>query len=129
MKRYFLFVPLALFFASCGEPYKSIDPKEFNDMISKRTDIRTPSALIHLYYPTINDGVEPTTSIETKSLGGGEFEIIMVSEHLGDDSQQAEKIIMMAHDNGNTWTVNEIRLSWKCYEGRGSTNWNATPCN
>jgi len=113
---------------SCSESFKTIDTKAFNSKIASRTDIKTPEDLIKIYYDSpANEGTSKLT-ISTKELRDNHFEITLIHEINGDDSQSGIKIIMTAKQAGKTWIVSEIKANWKCWETRGHTSWDTTLC-
>lgn len=60
----------------------------------------------------------------------GRYIITLVHDKLLDDSQRATKIVMDALWNtDSTWKVNGIQKNWKCWEGRGHTDWGIEFCN
>jgi hypothetical protein len=113
----FLFTILSLtFLLSCSESYKLLDPKAFNEQIVTRTDIRTPEALIMFYYNYPEEEGPQNIMIESGKLNDNSYEITLVHEGIGDDSQAAEKIIMKAELNGQTWRVIEIKKKLEVLE-------------
>jgi hypothetical protein len=122
-------VVILAFLISCSASFRKLDCHKFNEKIRSRTDIATPEELIKLYYNYPESEGTPKLSVQTVDLGKGNFEITLIHEGLEDDSQSAEKIVMTAHLKGQVWTVNEIEESWKCWDGRGHTNWGTSPCD
>ena len=58
------------------------------------------------------------------------YVITLIHDKLLDDSQRATKIVMDALQQSNgAWQVQGIRKNWKCWEGRGHTDWSVEPCN
>jgi len=129
MKRFFAVGLFAIFLTSCSESFDYIDPAKFNNTIINRTDIETAEELITLYYnfPEI-EGI-PYISIETKDLKFGKIQVTLIHDKLMDDSIRALKIVMIVNQTGQSWTVLEIKKNWKCWEGRGHTNWGTEYCN
>lgn len=117
------------FLTSCSESFKTIDPKNFNEKIADRTDIKTPEQLITLYYNYPENEGHPTLIITVNKTESGNFEITLINEGLEDDSLSGEKIVMMAKLTGQKWIVTDIRKNWKCLDGRGQTSWGTKRCN
>ena len=130
MKELLIVALIAIFMTSCSESFENVDSTEFNNSIAARTDIETAQELITLYYgyPEESEG-ETNISIEAKELGSGKIQVTLVHDKLKDDSLQALKIVMIAKQKGQSWTVLEIKKNWKCWEGRGNTNWGTEYCN
>jgi len=120
---------LMLITSSCGqESFNKLDTKDFNDKIANRTDIGTPEELMEIYYDRseVEDG--STITINTVDLGKNKYEITLIHEGLPDDSVAGRKTVMTAEYTGTTWIVTEIKENWKCWEGRGHTNWGTKLC-
>jgi hypothetical protein len=129
MKKLLTYTLIAILFTSCLESFKTIDPTEFNKQISSRVDINHCDELIKLYYnnPEFNSSSKLKTIAKTSNEI--DFEITLTHEGLEDDSQAAIKIVMSAKHTSNKWIVQSIKENWKCWRGRGHTNWDTRPCN
>jgi len=114
---------------SCTESFKKINPESFNKKIANRTDIESPEKLISLYSNIPSSESAKNRSVEITELDNDNFQITLIYKGLGDDSQSSEKIVMLAARNANKWTVLEIKKNWKCWKGRGHTNWGTGLCN
>ena len=128
-KKIFIIILTIIFLTSCSEEFRTIDPTDFNKKITNRTDIKTAEQLIEIYYdyPT-NEGI-PQLEIEKRELEDNKVEISLIHDRQQDDSQRATKIILTAERNGEAWTILEIKENWKCYDGRGHTDWGIELCN
>ena len=117
-------------FSSCSETFRTLDVTILNKRISERTDIETPEELIKVYYTAANKEVQLDRVITTAvRLDGNRYQVTLIDEHLEDDAQAAEKLVMTASWNGRSWRVTDIKQSWKCVEGRGGhTDWGNMPC-
>ncbi|HYV94689.1 MAG TPA: hypothetical protein VE978_23140 [Chitinophagales bacterium] len=120
---------LLMSLTSCSESFQTLDPKNFNEKIAGRTDIKTSEELITLFYDWPDSEEKPKLTIKTDKLEGNSYEITLIHEELEDDSQSGEKIVMKAKLNGRTWIVTEIKKNWKCWSGRGQTNWGTELCD
>ena len=116
---------IIIFFLINSCSFKSLNPKEFNEKIAGRTDIKTPAELIKLYY----DYPGSKISIKTYDLGGNKYKIILIDENLEDDSQSAQQIVMYAIITDQTWRVIELKVNWKCHWDRGHSYWGTGRCN
>jgi hypothetical protein len=129
MKRLVIILIFLALLTSCSESFKIIDPTKFNEKINSRTDIKTSTDLITLYYDYPKSEGTPTLSITSDKIGGNSYEITLIHEGLEDDSQSGVKIVMKAKLNGQVWSVTEIKKNWKCWDGRGHVTWGTVPCN
>ena len=129
MKRIY-YLLILLFIISCGEDQLDVDPLEFNGRIAGASNIYSPDDLILVYYnyPEGEEGGERIHT-ESKEIGDGRYEIILTHEGLMDDSMQGIRIKMIAQKEGKYWSVEEIGKTWKCYEGRGHTEWGTEQCS
>jgi len=130
MKNLFFAFFIVLLTSSCGPDRENFEPKDpaaFNAQIADRTDISTPEELILLYYNYQEEEGEPDIKVSTVKSKNS-YEITLIHDRLLDDSMRAEKILMTAEKNGNSWAVQNIRTNWKCWEGRGHTDWGIEWC-
>lgn len=119
---------LALAFSACSERHRSVDPIEFNRKIAVRKDLGDPELLMKAYYNWPEEEGNPMLSISW-TRNNDRVEVTLVHEGLEDDSQEGMKIVMVAEEKGLIWKVLEIRECWKCWPGRGHTDWGIEPCN
>lgn len=124
-----LLVLFALVLFSCNEKFKTIDPSGFNSQIEERNDIKSPEELITIYYNYPKNEGDPDLKISSKARANNTWEIVLIHDRLQDDSQRAIKIIMLAKRTNNIWEVEEIKKNWKCWDGRGHTDWGIEFCN
>jgi hypothetical protein len=129
MTRILIIGLLIINLTSCSESYKSVDPTAFNIKISEKTDINTAEELIELYYNYPTDEGTPKIIIKTKEVESNKVQVTLIHDRLEDDSIRAVKIVMTAEQLKNRWIVHEIKKNWKCWDGRGHTNWGADYCN
>ena len=124
-----LFLILTFGLTSCNEEFKTEDASMFNAQLQERNDIETPEELITVYYNYPESEGVPNLDIKSKTLADNQYEITLIHDGLQDDSQQATKIVMLASKVDAKWTVQEIMKNWKCWDGRGHTNWGIEFCN
>lgn len=117
-----------IFLTSCSESFKTLDNKLFNEIIAKRTDIKTPEELIKIYYNYPTSEGNSKFAIYTENLSNNSVKITLIHEGIEDDSISGEKIIMTARLTGQKWIVLEIKKNWKCWDGRGHRNWGTSLC-
>lgn len=114
---------------SCDEAFQNIDPTEFNDLLSERSDIETGEALMKAYYnPTLGEG-KPVLTIESLPYKKDMLIITLIHDGLLDDSMRAMKIILIAKKEQAYWKVLEIKKNWKCRVDRGHEDWGIELCN
>ena len=128
MQKLFIPLILAFIFCSCKESFRIVDPKEFNEIIKDRTDIKNPDSLIKFYYDPNGYFKDLTYAITSKKLSGNNYRIILIAGGLGDDSVAAEKVVITTSYSDGRWIVTTIKVNWKCQPGRGHQSWSAKPC-
>lgn len=128
-KRTLITIASIICLTSCTEKFKTIDPTDFNGTIRNRADIKSAEQLIRVFYNYPESEGTPQLEIEKHELKDNKIEVTLIHDQQQDDSQKATKIILTAEQNGDTWTVLEIKENWKCYDGRGHTNWGIEYCN
>lgn len=129
MNRFLIVGLISILLTSCSEKFEYVDSTKFNNSIANQSDIETAEELIRLYYSLPESEGPQNLSIETKELEFGKTQVTMVHDEMKDDSQRALKIVMTVKQTDRSWTVIEIRKNWKCWEGRGHTNWGTEYCN
>lgn len=99
---------------------------ELNQRIRKAGNIKTPIELIKYYYGEIDANQDIDISVE--QLEENQYEITLIQENIKDDSIAGMKIIMIAKRDNDLWTVQDIQRAWKCWEGRGHSQYGTQPC-
>jgi hypothetical protein len=122
------FLIVLIVWTSCGQSYRTGNVKKFNKLIEQRTDLKTPEDLITFYYDPDGYNSKTPYKIIAKKLDSDSFEITLTQENIEDDSVFAEKVVLIAKQNGDIWTVSDIKLSSKCQSDRGHQDWQADPC-
>ena len=126
--KHLIILFLSFLLISCGESFEEIDTEMINKDIAQYKNIKSPEELITIYYNYPSSEGKPNLKIEKKELEKNVFEITLIHDYQQDDSQKAEKIIMVAEKIGEKWHVKRIRRNWKCYDGRGHTDWGTSNC-
>jgi len=129
MKKYLIVGLFSMLLTSCSEKFEYVDSTKFNNSIASRSDIETAEELILFYYGYSESEGTPNISVETKELKLGKIQVTLVHDDMKDDSMRAVKIVMIVKQTDQSWTVIEIKKNWKCWEGRGHTNWGTEYCN
>jgi len=99
---------------------------DINERLKKAEDIDTPVELIKYYYGEVDN--EEDVEIKVDDLGKGQYTINLIHDHIKDDSISGMRILMTAQQNNKKWTVQDIQRTWKCYKGRGHTEFSSEPC-
>src|SRR5690606_37368312 len=121
--KFILAFVFSLILLSCNESFEELDTEKFNIEMASRNDIKTPEELITIFYNYPKNEAKPKLSISKTEIDKNIFEITLIHDNQEDDSQKAEKIIMTAEKIGTKWYAKKIIRNWKCYSGRGHTDW------
>lgn len=113
---------------SCKEKYQPVDPIKFNKKLALRTDINTAEKLMLAYYEMPQEESGQQIDVIVENLQNNIIKVTLIHDNQGDDSQKATKIVMETIRNKTQWTVLSIQKNWKCYPGRGHTQWGVAPC-
>jgi hypothetical protein len=124
-----LVVIFSIYLISSCTSYEILDVKKFNKEISERDDIKSPEELILLFYDYPESELTNKLKISAKKNHENEYTIILIHDGMDDDSQKALKYIMKANFINNKWEVFEVRISRKCWSGRGHKNWSRKWCS
>jgi hypothetical protein len=107
------------------------DPADLNHLISAHGGTLSPEQIMKMYYPHEVDpeaeGNE-TITISKEELEDGSIKIILIDDNMMDDAQKATKTELTLEPVGTAWKVLKIEKQWKCYEGRGHTDWGIQSC-
>ena len=127
-KTHFLFILSFFLFSACAENFKDINPAKFNTKIENRMDIKTPEALITVFYDYPANEGKPDISITAQKQDTSRYLITLINDNLEDDSVAGEKIVMEASLQNQIWKVTSIKKNWYCYKDRGHRNWGTSYC-
>ena len=119
----------SVFIAGCGEDTVLDDISGFNKIIEKRTDIRSAREVMIIYYNYLPGEKDSKYSIEEEDLTKGRTRVTLISDNLPDDSMRGLKLVMVTNFDGSKWKVVIVQRNWRCYDGRGHTNWGTEPCS
>ena len=119
---------LLLFISSCSEEAVKIDVLEFNKTLEKANELKTAKDVMRLYFDSLPGEKDTNYSVTEEQLSGGNYRITLIRTKLKDDSAEGEKYIMVAELTGSTWKVISLEKNWRCYKGRGHTDWGIDPC-
>ena len=102
---------------------------EFNAELVDDSSIQTSEDLIRHYYGDVEIENPANLTVNTQQVGKDINRITLIHDKLMDDSMQAIKIIMIAKKTNNDWQVLDIQKVWKCWDGRGHTEFSTELCN
>lgn len=112
------------------EEFIMIDHAELNYTLAQTTTSMSGKEVMKLYYPhevESQEGNEIIT-IQEKALENGNIIVTLIHDNFLDDSLKGEKHVMELQLKNNKWSIVTLKKNWKCWEGRGHTNWGVEPC-
>jgi len=112
------------------EKFENINAVELNQMLAKESENLTAQEVMKLYYPKKVDTGEGNEKIEISEniLDNGNTVVILIHDNLLDDSVKGEKYLMELKKTNGKWKVFSIKKNWKCWIGRGHTDWGIELC-
>jgi len=116
-------------FISCKESFNQINFEQINKRISKDSTINSPIEIMKMYYNPPQFEENSHVFIKTDTLNKVIFRVTLEETGAGDDSEAGTKVIMTVEKLGKFWQINELKLNWKCHEGRGHTSWGISICD
>ena len=116
--------------ASQNDNFKEVDFSELNKEIAGIEKALTPKEIMKIYYPAEVEGEEGNQLITLKerTLDDGNVEVVLIHDNQLDDSVQGHKYHMELTKKEDKWTVVSLKNNWKCWEGRGHTDWSVEYC-
>ncbi|AWX44236.1 hypothetical protein HME9304_01236 [Flagellimonas maritima] len=114
-----------------NQEFKAIDSDDLNQLLVKKGGDLSPKEVMNLFYPNTVETGEGNEKIELleKVSDNGNVIVTLIHDNLLDDSVRGEKYIIELKRNNNKWTVLSIKKNWKCWNGRGHTDWGIEFCN
>ena len=85
---------------------------------------------MEIHYP-ININSEKGNQIFTineRNLDNGNIEVELIHDNQLDDSIKAVKYLMVLKKEEGNLKVISLKKIWKCWDGRGHTNWSIENC-
>jgi hypothetical protein len=112
------------------EKFESLDFSKLNMELIKRKDDPSPEDIMKSHYPNQVEGEEGNEqiSIITNVISEKSVEVKLIHENLLDDSLNGVKHILRVKRVGARWMIVSLKKNWKCWEGRGHTNWGIEKC-
>ena len=114
-----------------NEKFKTLNSDEINHLLKGKSENISAQDVMKLYYPKKVETAEGNEKIEIseKKLENGNALVTLIHDNLLDDSVRGEKCIMELKRTTNKWIVISIKKNWKCWNGRGHTDWGINLCN
>lgn len=113
-----------------NEEFKKVNADEFNQLLSKKEGDLSAKEVMKLFYPNeveTEEGNEQITTSE-KTAENGNTIVTLIHENQLDDSLNGMKYIMELQKSNDKWIVVSIKKNWKCWNGRGHTDWGIELC-
>lgn len=101
-----------------------------NQIILQNEEDLSPKDIMRLYYSVRHLSEEGNEKIEIieKAFGTEIFHITLIHDNLLDDSTRGKKYEMILKRSKEKWIIDTVKKSWRCWEGRGHTDWGITHC-
>jgi len=116
--------------ATSTEAFIEIAVKEFNQDLAQIEVVMSATDVMKLYYPLeveSQEGNEKIT-IQDEVLENGHTLVTLIHDNFLDDSLKGEKYVMELQEEYGRWTVISLKKNWKCWAGRGHTDWGIELC-
>ena len=123
---------------SSSDDYSSFiaeDTNKYNSQIVSATDgnevwATTPYLIVgKLFGPEYRTEGNSGFALEQTEISNEHVRIIVTQEGLLDDSVFGEKRIIEFRYKANGWTIDNIKLGFKCQSKRGHQNYSGEPCS
>lgn len=113
-----------------SEKFEMINTDEANRMLDKESENLTVQEVMKLYYPKKIETGEGNEKIEISEhiLDNGNTIVTLIHDNLLDDSIKGEKYLMELKKTNDKWKIISIKKNWKCWNGRGHTDWGIELC-
>lgn len=115
------------------EEYRIIDVDHINSLNERihSKKISSKEDIMREYKPEdTSAGGNYSYEIKIMNTEGMDTALVLLTvDGLQDDSVRSIKVLMRVKAENNTLTVEQIKESYRCYEGRGHTEWSAYSCS
>ncbi len=113
-----------------NKEYKQLSTDKINRLLTKSKRELTASEVMRLYYPYEVEGHEGNEKIEIleEIIDNSHTIITLIHDNFLDDSVRGEKYRMELKKINSQWIVISIKKNWKCWDGRGHTDWGIERC-
>lgn len=114
---------------SCKESFNQINFNQINKRISKDSTINNPTEIMKIFYNPPQFEENSHVLVKTDTLNKVMYRVTLIETGADDDSEAETKVIMTVEKSGKYWQINELKLNWKCHDGRGHTSWGTSICD
>lgn len=104
------------------------DATDLNHEISAHGKALIPEEIVKMYYPHQAASTKETISINKEKMEDGNTKITLIDDNMVSETQKTTKIELILQPVGKAWKVVKIQKQWKCYEGKGHTDWGIQTC-
>ena len=114
------------------EKFEKLNSEEINKKLERKSENLSAQDVMKLYYPhkvEANDEGNEKIEISERKLENGNSLVTLIHDNFLDDSVRGEKYIMELKNTNDKWKIISIRRNWKCWTGRGHTDWGTELCN
>lgn len=113
------------------EEFKEISSDDLNQLLTEKGGDLSAKEVMKLFYPDEVETGEGNEKIELseKVSDNGNVVVTLIHDNLLDHSVRGKKYVMELTKSNNKWTVLSIKTNWKCWDGKGHTDWGIKLCN
>lgn len=104
------------------------DATDLNHEISAHGKAMIPEEIVKMYYPHKAETTKQTISINKEAMEDGNTKVTLIDDNMASETQKTIKIELILQPVGKAWKVIKIQKQWKCYEGKGHTDWGIQTC-
>ena len=118
------------FIETATEEFEVLPTDNINQVLINTNENLSAQDIMKLYYPLEEETDEGNEKIEIfeTALENGNTEVTLIHDNFMDDSQRGVKYVMVLKEVDDKWTVVSVKKNWKCWEGRGNTDWGIELC-
>lgn len=113
-----------------NERFEEVDILELNRTLRQADKNLSSREVMQLFYPyqvKSSEGNEKI-NIEEEKLDNGNTLVTLIHDNLMDDSVKGKKYVIELYKKEGNWVVLSLKKNWKCWEGRGHSNWDTEFC-
>ena len=118
---------------SAIQEYELISQEKIDDLNQaiQRDKLTSVEEIMRFYSPETKGAEGKYTYDITvlKMANSSTILVTLIEDGINDDSMRAKKVIMNVTAKDGNFVVTKIKQSYKCWEGRGHSDWNASYCN
>ena len=112
------------------EKFELMNVDKINQLLESRDQSLSAKDVVNLYYPIEIETEEGNEKIEIyeNSIKNGNVTVTLIHDNMLDDSQRGLKYVMELERVNDRWKVIAIKKNWKCWDGKGHTDWGIEMC-